>query len=599
MSQKDTISTSLLENPKKIVISLILVLLSITLIYQTRPFLDDSQFSLIAIPAYAIFPGIVTLYASILAIKLHKQKNFESKGYAMFAVAAAFWFIAEQIWQLYDHVWEGEPFPSEADIFYVASYPLITAFLFLSLKPVIKKVPRNVWLFAVGLAFSLLVPSVLAAYDDMFEEEAFPTIIALTYPVLSAIVLVPAIVGILFLAKQGASLSWMLILFGFIIYGVSDIFFLFAELDSTYYDGHPVDLMYLYSYTLIIFAFHVRLKIANLPVSENRTIFFTESIKFETISKFGIPLTVAIVSMIILISIVHSIFIETDDQTSTQNIMLGVVAMLAVFAAIVITINKNLSRLVKMRTNELIEQRDNLENLVEEKTHEILKSERLSAIGELSGRLAHDLRNPLSVMKMSIDLIKQSPADSKISDANVTKRIDLIEKSIDRISHQVDDVLGYVRNSPLNLVNVSLIELVQSSLDKVNVPKDVQVKISKKDVHIDCDAVKLDAVFINLIINSIQAMREGGKIDIVISDQDNVAILKFVDSGDGIPDENIEKIFEPLFTTKQKGTGLGLASCKNIIEQHQGEISVSNNPTTFTIILPKILSVQNIKLQSK
>lgn len=599
MSQKDTISASLLENPKRIIIGLILVLLSITVIYQTRPFLDDSQFSLIAIPAYAIFPGVVTLYASILAIKLHKQKNFESKGYVLFAVAAAFWFVAEQIWQLYDHVWEGEPFPSEADIFYIGSYPLITAFLFLSLKPVIKKVPRNVWLFAIGLAFSLLVPSVLAAYDDMFEEDALPIIIALLYPVLSAIVLVPAIVGILFLAKQGASLSWMLILFGFIIYGVSDIFFLFAELDGTYYDGHPVDLMYLYSYTLIIFAFHVRLKIANLPALQNRTHFFTETIKFETISKFGIPLTVSIVCMIILISIIHSIFIETDDQTSTQNIMLGVVAMLAVFALIVITINKNLSRLVKMRTNELVEQRDNLENLVEEKTHEILKSERLSAIGELSGRLAHDLRNPLSVMKMSIDLIKQSPADSKISDANVTKRIDLIEKSIDRISHQVDDVLGYVRNSPLNLVNVSLVDLVQSSLDKVNIPKDVQVKIPKKDVHIDCDAVKLDAVFINLIINSIQAMHEGGKIDIVISDQDNVAILKFVDSGDGIPDENIEKIFEPLFTTKQKGTGLGLASCKNIIEQHQGEISVSNNPTTFTIILPKILSVQNIKLQSK
>ena len=599
MSKKDTISMSLLENPKKTIIGLIIVLLSITLIYQTRPFLDDSQFSLIAIPAYAIFPGVVTLYASILAIKLHKQKNFESKGYVLFAVAAAFWFIAEQIWQLYDHVWEGEPFPSEADIFYIASYPLITAFLFLSLKPVIKKVPRNVWLFSIGLAFSLLVPSVLAAYDDMFEEDAFPTIVALTYPVLSSIVLVPAIVGILFLAKQGASLSWMLILFGFIIYGVSDIFFLYAELDGTYYDGHPVDLMYLYSYTLIIFAFHVRLKLANLPTSENRTIFFTENIKFETISKFGIPLTVSIVSMIILISIVHSIFIETDDQTSTQNIMLGVVAMLAVFALIVITINKNLSRLVKMRTNELVEQRDNLENLVEEKTHEILKSERLSAIGELSGRLAHDLRNPLSVMKMSIDLIKQSPANSKISDSNITKRIDLIEKSIDRISHQVDDVLGYVRNSPLNLVNISLIELVQNSLDKVNIPKDVQVEISEKNIYVDCDAVKLDAVFINLIVNSIQAMHDGGKIRIDISDQDNLAILKFIDSGKGIPDDNIEKIFEPLFTTKQKGTGLGLASCKNIIEQHQGEISVSNNPTTFTIILPKVLSVQQVKLQSK
>ena len=81
-----------------------------------------------------------------------------------------------------------------------------------------------------------------------------------------------------------------------------------------------------------------------------------------------------------------------------------------------------------MRTKELVEQRDNLENLVKEKTGEILKSERLSAIGELSGRLAHDLRNPLSVMKMSIDLIKQSSPDLKISDEIVKKRIDLIEK---------------------------------------------------------------------------------------------------------------------------------------------------------------------------
>ena len=599
MSKQDNLQKIIFQNQRKIVISLILVLIGITALYQTRPFLDDAQFSLIAIPAYAIFPGIITAYAAIIAIKLRKQKNFEAKGYLLFAIAAASWFVAEQIWQLYDHVWEGEPFPSEADFFYMASYPLITAFLFLSLKPIIRKVSRNVWLFAIGLSFSILIPSFLAAYDDMFEEDAFPTIIALTYPILSSIVLVPAIVGVMLLAKQNTSLPWMLILFGFIIYGVSDIFFLYAELDGTYYDGHPVDLLYLYSYTLIIFAFHARLKIAKLPVSKNQTISYSENIQFETISKFGIPLTVAIICMIILISLSYSIFIETDEQLSTQNIMLGIVAMLGVFVAIVITINKNLSRLVKMRTNELITQRDNLENLVEEKTSEILKSERLSAIGELSGRLAHDLRNPLSVMKMSIDLIKQTPPDSKISDENIKKRIDLIEKSIDRISHQVDDVLGYVRNSPLNLQNVSLKELVQNSLDKVNVPKDVEVKISKKDLNVDCDTIKLDAVFINLIVNSIQAMPDGGKINIEISEQDNLAIVKFIDSGEGIPEDNFSKIFEPLFTTKQKGTGLGLASCKNIIEQHQGEISVSNNPTTFTIMLPKILSIKHAKIKSK
>ncbi|QLH04040.1 two-component sensor histidine kinase [Nitrosopumilus oxyclinae] len=599
MSQKDTISKIAIDSNKNTIVGLVIVMIAITAIYQLRPFLDDTQFSYIAIPAYAILPGLVTLYSTLLAIKLYKRNSYQAKGFILFAIAAAFWFIAEQIWQLYDHVWEGAPFPSEADIFYIAAYPLMTIFLFMSLKPVLRKTGRNVWLFAIGLAISFLIPSVLAAYDDMFEEEAFATSIALLYPILGAIQVVPAIVGIMYLTKQGASLSWMLILFGFIIYTIADTFFLFAELDGTYYDGHPVDLLWLYTYVLIVFAFHIRLKIANIPGEQNSSMFFSENVKFETISKFGIPLTLAIVCMVIFMALIHSIFIETDQASSNQTIMLGVVAMLAVFAAIVITINKNLSRLVKMRTNELIEQRDNLENLIEEKTHEILKSERLSAIGELSGRLAHDLRNPLSVMKMSLDLIKQSPADSKLSDETVIKRMNLIEKSIDRISHQVDDVLGYVRNSPLNLKNVSLKELVQSSIDKVNIPNDVEIKLDKNDVKVDCDIVKLDAVFINLIVNSIQAMPNGGKIEIKISEQSNLAVLKFIDSGEGISDENKSKIFEPLFTTKQKGTGLGLASCKNIVEQHQGEISIENNPTTFTILLPKILTISQVKLQTK
>jgi len=592
MSKSDTISKTVLGDNKKIIITLILILITITLVYQSRPFLDDEQFSYIAIPAFTIFPGLVTVYSITLAVKLHKKKHPQAKGFVLFAIGGACWMIAEQIWQMYDHVWEGDPFPSEADIFYLMAYPLMTAFLFISLKPVLRKTNRNVWLFAIGLSISFLIPSVSAAYDDMFGEEVFATGIALSYPILGAIQIVPAIVGIMYLTKQGASLSWMLILFGFIVYGIADTFFLFAELDGTYYDGHPVDLFWLYSYIFIIFAFHLRLKIAKLS-GEQSSMFFSENVQFETISKFGIPLTLAIICMVVLMSISHSVFIESNEQVSSQNFMLGVVAMLAVFVAIVITINKNLSRLVKMRTNELVLQRDNLENLVEEKTGEVLKAERLSAIGELSGRLAHDLRNPLSVMKMSIDLIKQTPQDTKLSDSNIVKRIDLIEKSIDRISHQVDDVLGYVRHSPLNLANISLCELIQNSLDKINIPKDVDVSISKKDVKINCDTLKLDAVFINLIVNSIQAMHDGGKIEIKISDKDNMAVLEFIDSGDGIPDQNLSKVFEPLFTTKQKGTGLGLASCKNIVEQHQGEISVTNNPTTFTIILPKLLTIQN------
>jgi signal transduction histidine kinase len=432
-----------------------------------------------------------------------------------------------------------------------------------------------------------MIPSILAAHDDIYGEEAFAVSIALAYPLLASVKLVPAIIGIMYLIKGEANFSWLLILFGFIIYSISDTFFLFSELNGSYYDGHPVDLLFVYSFMFLIFALHIRLKITNLPTSEHQTVFFSENVKFETISRFGIPLTVAIICLVIIIFLFEEVFIQTDQQVSNQNLMLGVVSVLAVFVIIVVIINKNLSRLVKMRTTELVEQRDNLENLVEEQTNEVLKSERLSAIGELSGRLAHDLRNPLSVMKMSVDLLKQNSEDSKISDPKIVERINLIEKSIDRISHQVDDVLGYVRNSPLKINNHSLRKLVENSIQKINVPNDVEFTISKKDVKIDCDPIKLDAVFINLVINSIQAMQEGGKIEIKIDEKDNMAILQFTDSGEGIPDEDLDKVFEPLFTTKQTGTGLGLASCKNIIEQHQGEISVKNNPTTFIIKLPK------------
>ncbi|QUC64357.1 HAMP domain-containing histidine kinase [Nitrosopumilus sp. K4] len=569
------------------IIYLISTLIGITLIYQARPFLDDSQFMWISVPSYSIIPGLLVVLSSILAVKLHKQNHFQSKAFLLFAIGAMCWFSAEQIWAIYDHIYDMDPFPSEADIFYMAAYPFFVAFLLISLKPVRKSISKKVWMFAMGLSISFLIPSFSAAYDDMEGEHAFDTSIALSYPILAAFQITPAIIGIMFLAKRGANYSWMLLLFGFLIYSVSDTFFLFAELDGNYYDGHPVDLMYLYSFILLIFSLENRLKLAYTSNDKNQGIFFSENIQFETISKYGIPLTLIIVSMVVLISLTSLVYVDSEESLSIENIMMGVFAMLAVFTMIVLTVNKSLTKMVYMRTRELEEQKNNLENLVEEKTHEVLKAERLSAIGELSGRLAHDLRNPLSVMKMSVDLIKQHPADTKISDTVITKRLDLIEKSIERISHQVDDVLDYVRNSPLKLEPVSLRKTLLNSIDKISIPHDIKIAISGDDKTIDCDLIKMDAVFINLIINSIQAMDNGGDIQIKISQKYDDVIIDFVDSGPGIPDAVKDKIFEPLFTTKQKGTGLGLASCKNIVEQHGGRITVSNNPTTFTIRLPK------------
>ncbi len=406
MSEKIT-SKIQSNNQKRLLIILFACIVIFSLLYQLRPFVSSIEFSLITIPAFTILPGILVGYAAITTIKLFKQKHIQAKSFVFYTIGLASWFIAEQIWIAYDYFWEGDAFPSEADIFYIIAYPFMAAFLFYTLKPILKSVSRNVWLFAIGLSFSFLIATVPAAYDDMLGEPVYATLVALAYPILSSFQLVPAIIGVMFLTKNRANLSWMLILFGFIVYSAADTFFLLAELDGSYYDGHPTDLMYIASFLFLLFAVHLRYKVTKLPISENQTAFFSKNITFETISRFGIPLTVSIVCLIILISLFNAVIIQPAEQLSTQNIMLGVVAMLAVFGVIVITINKNLSRMVKMRTTELVEQRDNLEDLVEEKTQEVLKSERLSAIGELSGRLAHDLRNPLSVMKMSVDLIKK------------------------------------------------------------------------------------------------------------------------------------------------------------------------------------------------
>lgn len=569
----------------------IISLVGITLIYQLRPFLDDAQFAWISVPSYSIIPGTLVVFAIVLTMKLKRMNHYQAKAYFMLALGVGCWFVAEQLWAAYDHVWEGEPFPSEADGFYIAAYPFLFAFLVISLKPVRKSISKKVLFFAIALSFSFLIPSFSFTFSDMEGELPFDTLVALAYPIGSSILLVPVIIGIMFLFKLETNYSWMLMLFAFISYIIADTFFLFVIVDGSYYDGHPTDLVYLYSFLLFIFSLSNRLKSVNEKTDSKQTIFYSEKIKFETIAKFGVPLTLIIVSMIVIISMVHSIYFENEETFSLQNFMFGVVALLAVFIVLIVTINKNLTKLVHMRTEELEEQKNNLENLVEEKTHELLKQERLSAIGELSGRLAHDLRNPLSVMKMSVELLGQQPSDKKISDPDIQKRIDLIDKSITRISHQVDDVLGYVRNSPLKLSNLSVHELLNSSIEKINVPENVEIVISDKDVNINCDPVKIDAVFINLVVNSIQAMSDsGGKITINISENKDNVKIEFSDTGDGIPEAVVDKIFEPLFTTKQKGTGLGLASCKNIIEQHQGIITVRNNPTTFTIEMPKLLS---------
>jgi PAS domain S-box-containing protein len=213
-----------------------------------------------------------------------------------------------------------------------------------------------------------------------------------------------------------------------------------------------------------------------------------------------------------------------------------------------------------------------------------LKNEKMITVGRFSARLAHDLRNPLSIIQVSLENLRLLYGTNE----SQQKSMDKVERSIDRITHQVDDVLDFVRERPITLNNHTMSEIISESLDSLPIPDNIKLILPKNNVEVYCDEKQFAIVFNNLILNGVQAIVHTGTIEITVEENNDGIIIQIMDSGEGIPKENIDSLFEPLFTTKQQGTGLGLASVKSIVEAHGGIISVSSPPTVFTITLPKI-----------
>lgn len=213
-----------------------------------------------------------------------------------------------------------------------------------------------------------------------------------------------------------------------------------------------------------------------------------------------------------------------------------------------------------------------------------VKNERFTAIGELAASVAHNMKNPLGTIQSSADIVKRS---SKGKDTELDKVLTRMDRAIATISNQIEGVLNYVRTTPVNLTKISVNSLLESAKESLEIPGNIVLKLPEKSIEIICDAKKMEIVFINLMLNAIQAIgNEQGTISIRVQKDNIFNLIEFEDTGSGISEKILPKIFEPLVTTKEKGTGLGLSSCKNIIELHGGTIYVKNNPTTFTIKLP-------------
>jgi len=243
----------------------------------------------------------------------------------------------------------------------------------------------------------------------------------------------------------------------------------------------------------------------------------------------------------------------------------------------------------------LEEYSERLETEVNNRTQELkevherlLRAERFAAIGELSGMIGHDLRNPLTAIKNAVYYLKRKQACS--GDSKEKEMLDIVDKSVEHANKIVGSLLEYSAEIRLEIEQSSPKELIDYVLLMAQVPERVRiVDRTNYEPIIWIDVNKMERVFLNLIKNAFDAIPARGTLEVSSKRvEENVEIV-FKDDGEGMSEQTLAKIFNPLFTTKAQGMGFGLAICKRIVEAHHGEINVKSTlgkGTTFTITLP-------------
>jgi signal transduction histidine kinase len=217
-------------------------------------------------------------------------------------------------------------------------------------------------------------------------------------------------------------------------------------------------------------------------------------------------------------------------------------------------------------------------------------AERLSSLGEMAAGISHEIRNPLGIIRSSAEMLKKKIA--KVDSQN--KFPDIIVEEASRLNSIITDFINYAKPRAPNIASCRVEEIIDRNLtflEAQNNEKGYFIKRNYQDELPDimADSTMLYQSFLNILLNAMQSMPEGGRILVEISSNDQQVTIHFDDEGQGIPPENINKIWDPFFTTKEQGTGLGLGIVKNIIESHGGSIQIVNRPVSgarVTVELP-------------
>jgi signal transduction histidine kinase len=243
--------------------------------------------------------------------------------------------------------------------------------------------------------------------------------------------------------------------------------------------------------------------------------------------------------------------------------------------------------LVEVRTEEL---RESMSELAE--AHEqLVRQERLAAIGQLASMIGHELRNPLAVMSNALFLLR---SDFGPEPPDAAKRhLATAEREVSAATTIVSDLLEFAKDRQPAMSDVNMSDLVDEVLRVSPPPTAIEVRreLPEEQISVRADRDMLRQVLLNLVGNAYQAMADGGSVVVAVEPLDGALAISVTDTGVGMAEEVRDRVFEPFFTTKTRGVGLGLAVTKRIVEAHNGAIDVSTDPghgTEFRLVLPRI-----------
>lgn len=231
--------------------------------------------------------------------------------------------------------------------------------------------------------------------------------------------------------------------------------------------------------------------------------------------------------------------------------------------------------------------------MLERRTRE---AQRLAELGTLTGGLAHEIKNPLSTVQLNLQLLQEDLHSDDPAYRRIINRLNTVRNETNRLREIVDDFLRYagrleLDRKPIDL-NVVLDELVDFFAPQAAAQR-VQIRLKKNTngalAPIDSKLIK--QALLNLMINALHAMPGGGELIMTLDRTDEQALIDVIDTGPGIPDNVVDKIFEAYYSTKKGGTGLGLPMAKRIVEAHGGKLTVKSEAgkgTDFTLALPLV-----------